>query len=197
MAVLKFRIYFEEDDSIYRDVVVKHTQSFLQLHQVILKAYEFDSKHQATFYRSNDNWQRGREISLAKYDRPYKAPPLLMEETPIGSEIRDPNQKFIYLYDFVKNWSFMVELINVSKEENSKLDYPAVIKSEGIAPSQYGTKGLTGDKLAEMEEKYDLKAGAEGFSTEGAKDDDDLDLGLGEEGAEEESGKEGGKEEEV
>lgn len=193
MAVLRFRIYFEEDDSIYRDVAIKHTQTFFQLHQVILKSYEFDNKHQATFYRSNDNWQRGREISLAKYDKAYKAAPLLMEETPIGTEIRDPNQKFIYTYDFVKNWSFLVELINVSKEENAKIDYPAMVKTEGIAPSQYGTKGLTGDKLSEVEEKYDLKAGAEGFSTEKG-DDDDLDLDLGEEGAE---GEEGGKEEEA
>lgn len=184
MAVLKFRIYFEEDDSIYRDVAVKHTQTFLQLHQIILKAYEFDNKHQATFFRSNDNWQRGREISLLKYEKTYKAEPLLMEETTIGSEIRDPNQKFIYNYDFAKGWSFMVELINVSKEENAKIDYPAVIKSEGIAPSQYGTKGLVGDKLTEVEEKYDLKAGAEGYGTEGDGDDDDG-IGQGEEADEE------------
>jgi hypothetical protein len=182
MAVLKFRIYFEEDDSIYRDVAIKHTQTFLQLHQVILKAYEFDNKHQATFYRSNDNWQRGREISLATYDKPYKVAPLLMENTAIGTEIKDPNQKFIYTYDFVKGWSFLVELISVSKEESSKIDYPAMIKSEGIAPSQYGTKGIAGDKLTEMEEKYDLKAGTEGFGTEG--DDDDEDLGLSEEAEE-------------
>jgi hypothetical protein len=187
MAVLKFRAYFEEDDSIYRDVAVKHTQSFLQLHQVILKSYEFDSKHQATFFRSNDNWQRGREISLAKYDKAYKVAPLLMEETTIGSEIRDPNQKFIYVYDFARNWTFLVELINVSKEENSKLDYPVPVKAEGIAPSQYGTKGLVGDKLAEMEEKYDLEAGTDGFGEEG--EGSDTDLGLGEEaGGEEEKG---------
>ena len=177
MAVLKFRAYFEEDDSIYRDVAVKHTQSFQDLHQVILKSYEFDSKHQATFYRSNDHWQRGREITLEKYPKAYQKDPLLMSETPIGSEIKDPNQKFIYVYDFTRNWTFLVELINVSKEENTKLEYPAVIKAEGIAPSQYGTKGLTGDKLAEMEEKYDLKTGAEGFSTEGGSDDEDIDLG--------------------
>ncbi len=174
MAVLKFRVYFEEDDSIYRDVAIKHTQSFLQLHQVILKSYEFDSKHQATFYRSNDNWQRGREISLAKYDRPYKVEPLIMESTTIGSEIRNPNQKFIYVYDFVKNWGFLVELISVSKEENVKLEYPAVIKSEGIAPSQYGTKGLMGDKVTEVEEKYDLKAGTEGFSEKNEEGEDQL-----------------------
>jgi Plasmid pRiA4b ORF-3-like protein len=173
MAVLKFRIYFEEDDSVYRDVSVKHTQSFLQLHYGILKAYEFDSKHQATFYRSNDSWQRGREISLEKYDKPYKAEPLLMKATAIGSEIRDPNQKFVYVYDFVKNWTFLVELINVSKEENDKLDYPAVVKTEGIAPSQYGTKGLVGDKLAEVEEKYDLGKNAEGFSEEGTSEEDE------------------------
>lgn len=167
MAVLKFRVYFEEDDSVYRDVAVRHTQSFLLLHQVILKAYEFDSKHQATFFRSNDHWQRGREISLEKYDKPYKVEPLLMDATTIGSEIRDPNQKFIYVYDFVKNWGFLVELISVSKEEGGKGDYPVVIKAEGIAPSQYGTKGLVGDKLTEIEEKYDLTKGTEGFGVEG------------------------------
>ena len=168
MAILKFRVYYEEDDSIYRDVVVRHTQSFLHLHQVILKAYEFDSKHQATFYRSNDHWARGREISLERYDKAYKADPLLMADTPIGSEIRDPNQKFVYVYDFVKNWGFLVELISVAKEDSGKLEYPAVVKSEGIAPSQYGTKGLVGDKLTEIEEKYDLTKGTEGFGVVGA-----------------------------
>jgi hypothetical protein len=167
MAILKFRIYFEEDDSVYRDIAIKHKQSFQDLHLAILKAYEFDSKHEATFHRSNDSWQRGREISLVKYNKIYRADPLIMADTTIASEIFDPNQKFIYVYDFTRNWTFMVELINVSKEENSKLEYPVTVRVEGIAPSQYGTKGLVGDKLTEMEEKYDLVTGAEGFGTEG------------------------------
>ena len=191
MAILRFRIYLEEDDSVYRDIAIRHTQTFLQLHQTILKAYEFDNKHQATFFRSNDQWQRGRDISLEKYDKPYKVPPLLMADTAIGSEIKNPNQKFIYVYDFVKNWSFLVELINVSKEENAKYDYPVVVKTEGIGPSQYGTKGLVGDKLAEVEEKYDLTKGAEGFGTEGGDDlDDDDALGLGDEAGAEDTNEE-------
>jgi hypothetical protein len=170
MAILKFRIYFEDDDSIYRDVVIRHTQSFFELHEAILKAYEFDSKHKATFFRSNDHWQRGREISLEKYDKEYKVPPLLMSETTIGSEIKDPNQKFVYLYDFVKNWTFMVELINVSKEENPRVTYPSVSRVEGIGPQQYGTRSLLGDKFADIEEKYDLTKNAEGFGLEGNED---------------------------
>ena len=184
MAILKFRIYFEEDDSIYRDVALRHTQTFFELHEAILKAYEFDNKHKATFFRSNDHWQRGREISLEVYEKDYKAQPLLMKDTSVGSEIKNPGQKFIYNYDFNKNWSFLVELINVSKEENAKLSYPAMIRTEGIAPSQYGTKGLLGAKFADVEEKYDLTQGAEGFSE---KSDDGEDLGLNEEGSVEES----------
>ena len=167
MAILKFRVYYEEDDSVYRDVVIKHTQTFYDLHNAILKAFEFDNKHGATFYRSNDNWQRGREITLEKYDKAYKVVPLIMQETTIGSEIRDPNQKFIYVYDLIKNWTFQVALINVSKEENPKLSYPATIRTEGIAPSQYGTKSLLGERFADVEEKYDLTKGAEGFGEEG------------------------------
>jgi hypothetical protein len=167
MAILKFRIYLEEDDSVYRDIAIRHKQSFFDLHETILKAYEFDSKHGATFFRSNESWQRGREISLEVYDKKYKAPPLLMKETTIGSEIKDTNQRFIYVYDFVKNWSFLVELINVSKEENPKLTYPAIVRKEGIGPSQYGTKSLLGERFADVEEKYDLTKGAEGFGEEG------------------------------
>jgi hypothetical protein len=186
MAVLKFRIYFEEDDSVYRDVAIKHTQSFLELHFAILKAFEFDNKHQATFYRSNDNWARGREISFQKYDKQYKAEPLLMESTTIGSEIRNPNERFIYVYDFTKNWTFLVELINVSKEESSKLSYPAVTRTEGIGPQQYGTKSLLGDKFVDIEEKYDLTKGTEGFGTEGEEGIGDDFAGGGSEGGDEE-----------
>jgi Plasmid pRiA4b ORF-3-like protein len=169
MAILKFRVYLQEDESIYRDVAIKHTNSFFDLHKAILKSYEFDTIHAATFYRSNDLWQRGREISIEKYDKEYKAEPLLMNETIIATEIKDPNQKFVYEYDFVKHWLFTVELINVDKIENGKLEYPSCVRTEGIAPQQYGTKGLVDKRLAEMEEKYDLQPTAmdDGFSEEG------------------------------
>ena len=186
MAILKFRIYLEEDDSVYRDVAIRHTQSFYELHEVILKAFEFDSKHQATFYRSNDQWQRGREISLESYEKNYRAAPLKMKDTTIGSEIRDPNQKFIYVYDFHKNWTFLVELISVSKEENPKITYPAMVRKEGIAPSQYGTKGLLGERFADVEEKYDLSHNAEGFGEEGEEGSEPTEEGGHEEGGQEE-----------
>ncbi len=198
MAVLKFRVYFAEDDSVYRDVVIRHTQTFHDLHSALLKSFDFDNKHTATFYRSNDHWERGREISLEKYDKEYKAPPLMMMETPIGTEMKDPNQKFVYVYDFEKNWTFHVELINVNKEENPKMMYPSTTRKEGIGPQQYGTKSLLGDRFVDVEEKYDLadKLAAGGFIEEGLADVDaaEAELADEEDGADETATEEGTEE---
>jgi hypothetical protein len=175
MAILKFRVYWEEEDAIYRDVLVKHTQNFADFHQIILKAFEFDQKHDATFFRSNDKWQRGREISKEVYQKEYPVAPLLMDETTIGSEIMDTNQHFIYLYDFNKAWTFLVELIQVIKNADAdmSLEYPVISRIEGVGPMQYGTKGLLGEKFADIEEKYDLTETGEGFGEEGEDEDTD------------------------
>jgi len=78
-----------------------------------------------------------------------------------------------------------VELINLSKEENPKLSYPSVTSVEGIAPSQYGTKGLLGPKFADIEEKYDLtQISGDGFSE---KDEEGEDIGMAEESSEAEA----------
>jgi len=98
-----------------------------------------------------------------------------MEETTIGSEIIDTNQHFIYLYDFAKSWTFLIELIQVIKNADAdmKLEYPMVSRIEGVGPMQYGTKGLLGKTFADIEEKYDLSEAKEGFGEEG--EDSDLD----------------------
>jgi hypothetical protein len=175
MAILKFRVYWEEDDAIYRDVLVMHTQTFFHLHEIILKAFEFDQLHSATFYRSNDVWKRGREISKEVYDKEYVVPPLLMNETAIGTEIIDTNQHFIYVYDFAKSWTFLIELIQVIKNADADLtlDYPTISRIEGVGPMQYGSKGLLGKKFADIEEKYDLSEATDGFGEEGEETDGD------------------------
>lgn len=86
----------------------------------------------------------------------------------------------------------MVELINVDKEENKKLGYPCCVRTEGLAPTQYGTKGLVDKRLAEMEEKYDLQPeamkdgfgeeGEDGLESDGVEADDAMDEGQEQEG---------------
>jgi len=175
MTVLRFRVYWEDDDQTYRDIELLGNQTFLDFHKIINTAFEFDGKHAASFYESNDKWAYGRELSSEVLVNKKDAPALSMLKTPVSALIATPDQKFIYVYDPVKKWTFMAELIGVSKEETSRRVYPFILRKEGIAPAQYGIKGVNPDKIMEIEEKYDLGAEemAEGF---GSMDEDGTEI---------------------
>ena len=169
MTILRFRVYWEEDDQTYRDVEILGNQTFLDFHHCIIKAYEFDGKHTASFYESNEKWYKGRELNSEVLVNKKDAPALSMVKTPVSALISLPDQKFVYIYDPAKKWTFHIELIRVSKDEVYRRVYPFVLRKEGIAPAQYGIKGVAVDKIMEIEEKYDLGADemAEGFGDEG------------------------------
>ncbi len=170
MAILRFRIYWEDDDLTYRDIEIQGTQTFLDFHKGIVQAYEFDGKHPASFFESNDKWAYGREFSSEILVNKKDAPVLSMTRTPVAALVATPSQKFVYVYDPAgKKWTFLVELLNVSKDETYRRVYPFVLRKEGVAPAQYGIKGVNPSKLMEIEEKYDLGADdmAEGYGNEG------------------------------
>jgi hypothetical protein len=169
MTVLRFRVYWEDDDQTYRDIELLGSHTFMDFHKAIMHAFEFDGKHPASFYESDDKWKYGREISSEVLVNKKDAPALSMVKTPVTALLALPDQKFMYVYDPKKKWTFMVELIGVSKEETYKRVYPFLLRKEGIAPAQYGIKGVNPDKIMEIEEKYDLGAEemAEGFGDEG------------------------------
>ena len=171
MALLRFRIYWEEDDQVYRDIEIGPGQSFFELHQAIVQAYGFDGKHAASFFESNDRWQRGREISSEVLVNRKDAPALSMMKTPVSALVTTPNQKFVYEYDPVKKWLFHAELIGISREESAGAIYPKCVRKEGIGPVQYGVHSILPDKLMEVEEQYDLGEDemAEGFGSEGGE----------------------------
>lgn len=170
MPVLRFRVYWEEDDLIYRDLEILGSQSFLELHQGILKAFDFDQKHEGSFYESNDRWARGREISSEVTVNKKDAPALSMLKTPVSALISSPDQHFVYEYDRVKKWLFLVALVGMEAEPYPDRSYPFTLRREGLAPTQYGVKGVDGaERAMETVEAYDLGADemAEGFGSEG------------------------------
>lgn len=188
MPTLKFRVYWEDDDNIYRDIVLKTGQTFHAFHEAILTAYEFDKKHTASFFESNDKWLRNREISSEVLVNKKDAPALAMIKTPVSALVNKPDEKFIYTYDPVKKWTFLIELIGIEKDEDPRKEYPYCSKKEGVAPAQTGIKGLANERLVEIEEKYDLSSDDmnDGYGNEGDDDnngsDDATDMGGGDSG---------------
>lgn len=173
MPLFRFRAYWEDDDQVYRDIEMKPSQSFLDLHKAIIQAYEFDGKHTASFWDSNEKWERGMELNSEVLINKKGAPALSMSRTPVSALVAKPDHKFVYEYDPKKKWTFLIELIGVTQDEDIKTTYPNVFRKEGVGPAQYGVKGVNLDKLMEVEEKYDLGADAEGFGNEGEAPEED------------------------
>src|ERR1051325_6068841 len=103
MSVYKFRITFEDYDDISRDIEIKSTQNFEELHNAIQKAIGFDASKPASFFMSDDYWKKGTEITLSAEDGRKVA---LMWKSKLCNFIVDPHQKIYYIFDPEAPWSF-------------------------------------------------------------------------------------------
>ncbi|MBL7932962.1 MAG: hypothetical protein JNL60_13725 [Bacteroidia bacterium] len=210
MAVYRFKVYLEDNEDVFRDVDIKASQNFEQLHTIIQEAFKFDAKHSASFFVSDDYWRKGQEITLRKEDLPLDEeeirqkvdPKKLMSEVKIAKYIEQPHQRFVYVFDPNVQWTFLIEMIKIV-EENAKLNYPTIVKSIGNAPKQYKQVNLAKEELspdmamAAMLEDLDDDEEAykpEDTAEEGVEEDDINSL-EGEEGEEGEESEENFEEE--
>lgn len=206
-VVYRFRVTFEDYDEISRDIEIKSTQFFLDLHQTIQSAIGFDGQKSASFYMSNDNWIKGQEIASAPKTDKNGNQARLMEEARLCDFIADPHQKILYLSDYQANWNFMIELVKIVPQADPLRNYPVCVKSVGEAPKQYVTipspKTIAAedeefDKLLELEEddtEADDQPEKEDIlgETEVGVEMEEIE-GMSEEGEEEESAEEGEEE---
>ena len=138
MPGLKFRVLLdsEKNEEIFRDILVSDTDNFESFFQAIVKAYNFSGKEMASFYVSNDSWDKGHEISLLDMsyeDDSVDSPSAVMKQAIIKDFISEPDQKFILVYDFMRMWIFLIELIGFDKNDPEK---PSILLSVGKPPSE-------------------------------------------------------------
>lgn len=138
MAGLKFRILLDSKDKneIFRDVLISDSDNFESFYKAILNAYNFTEDQMASFYMSNENWDKGFEISL--FDMSFgeddsQILPGIMKDSIIRDFIQESDQKMILVHDFLRMWMFLVELIGY---EDETPEQPKTILSVGNAPTE-------------------------------------------------------------
>jgi len=80
---------------------------------------------------------------------------VLMDKVKLSSRIDDPHQKFYYTFNFDRPFDFHVELLKIILEENPSVTYPAVVRSVGEPPKQFGNVFNPG-ALPPGEEEFDF-----------------------------------------
>ncbi|MBR9831185.1 plasmid pRiA4b ORF-3 family protein [bacterium] len=132
MKTFTLRVIPETENVVYRDIIVNSSNNFYELHHAILDSFEFTKDQMASFYESDEDWNRGQEISLFGMEN---GEVLEMAETPIDQVFDSVNQKMIYVYDFLAMWTFSIEVMEVG-DAITGTSYPAMGRTFGDAPDQ-------------------------------------------------------------
>ncbi|MDR6940569.1 IS1096 element passenger TnpR family protein [Mucilaginibacter pocheonensis] len=138
MALYRFRVTFEDYDDVMREIDVKSNQTFEDLHRAIHQSTGYNPEFPSSFYISNDQWTKGEEITYLPNQKRIDRGVSLMSNVKLLSFIDDPHQKFYYTFNFDRPFDFHVELMKIILDETPGTVYPAVIKSVGEAPKQFG-----------------------------------------------------------
>jgi hypothetical protein len=190
MRIYRFRVLIDHPSEAFRDIEIASEQTFLDLHKAIKDAFAFIGQEMASFYVSDPEWNKGPEIPLADlgFGMDGEQAPAIMDQVLISDHIRSTEQRFIYAYDFLHMWIFLVELIHAAPPEPG-VEYPRVVMSMGTAPDEHSkeedlTAGIMEEDpyAMETEERYERD---DDLDPEGDEDHDEFGHGsiddLGEE----------------
>ncbi len=156
MASYKFRILLDnsENEEIFRDIEIDGSNSFEDFYKIIIEAFFFKGDQFASFYVSNESWDKGDEIGLFEMDIENNDSVFhLMSDSIIEDFVASTNQRFILVYDFLKMWCFLIELIQTSEVEKPK---PEITLSIGISPTEDSRDIDFGIPTAPQDSEYDL-----------------------------------------
>jgi len=182
MRIYRFRVLIDHESEAVRDIEIGSEQTFLDLHTAIKEAFGFIGQEMACFYVSDENWDKGPEIPLADLGFSEEGEvPALMHEVYISDHIRGTSQRFVYAYDFLHMWMFMVELIQAG-DPAAGVTYPRVVLSMNEAPGEHSreddlTAGIMEDDpyALDAEEQQYEEDDEHGFG----EDDDHNEFGHG------------------
>ena len=135
MSSYKFRVLLDNpnNEEIFRDIMISAEATFSEFYDIIIKSFYFKGDQLASFYVSNSTWDKGKEISLMDMGDSGSDAPLNMNTSILKDLVVSEDQKFILVYDFLKMWCFLIELIEITSET---IDVPKINLSIGISPKE-------------------------------------------------------------
>ncbi len=129
--IFKFRVIIDTELDVFRDIEIETDSTFEDFHRAILDGFDFEEGEMASFYMSNEAWEKGLEIPLLEVDDAR----LSMKSSKLSDLVSKPSDKILYVYDFMRMWIFYVELVEIKKDKPSTI-YPRIALVYGDAPTQ-------------------------------------------------------------
>jgi len=133
--LFRFLILSDEADNFKREIQIDSEATFLDLHNIILDSVGYSKDQMASFFTCEDDWSKNTEITLVKMDTSSEMDNYVMEETLLEDLLEDEHQKLLYIFDYLTERAFFMELREIIPSKNLKK--PVCSKSEGLPPEQF------------------------------------------------------------
>ena len=130
-----FRIISDEDQDFCRDLVIDGSDTFLDFHHTLQENLGYDPSQLASFFITNEVWEKQQEITLIDMMQDPNLPVVIMDQVTLDEQITEVSQRMIYLFDFFSDRAFFIELLEKSDQTSSK-DTPFIGYAKGEAPPQ-------------------------------------------------------------
>ncbi len=158
--IFQLRMIGTEDEAFVREYELSYTMDLLDFHNFICADLEYDPLTMASFFRSNERWEKGREFtSMDMGAGPDDEAPLPMETVTLGQILRENRDRLIYTFDPFSDRSLFLELMGTVKGRQEDV-YPRIALSAGDPPKQFDTTlGNDGASAFDdmMDEFYDFE----------------------------------------
>lgn len=149
--VFKFRIVSDEVNNFKREIDIDADDTFLSLRNAICESVNYDKNQMSSFFLCDSGWEKDKEITLEDMGTDSSEDVYLMEDTLLSDFIEDEGQRLIFVFDYMTERSFFMELKKTMPGRS--LHEPVCSVAMGQAPAQFVD-------LAEFESKIDTKAAA-------------------------------------
>ena len=151
--IFLFRIISDENPDFFRDLVADDSDTFLDFHNSLQKDLGYDPSQLASFFITNENWEKEREITLIDMIQEPGIECFTMEQVSLGEYLKELNQRMIYVFDFFSDRVFFIELIEMS-DETSPRTTPFIAHGKEDPPPQLALDLL--DESQDIEESDPL-----------------------------------------
>ncbi len=125
----------DEIDDFKREIQIDASATFFDLHKAILNSVDFKEGEMSSFFICGDNWEKEKEITLVEMDTSPEEDSYVMDECVLDDFLEDEKQKLMYVFDYLTERAFFIELGEIITGKN--LDTAVCALSEGNPPAQF------------------------------------------------------------
>jgi len=133
--IYRFLLLADEVDDFIREIQINSDATFLDLHNAILDATDYDRNQLYSFFICDEDWEKETEITQIEMDTSSEVDNFVMDSTPLDEFLSEEHQKLLYVFDTLGDRVFFIELREIITGKPA-LKGAVCTKSVGSPPKQ-------------------------------------------------------------